>query len=205
MVKLATRMFLYALILVVVLLVIMFQAQGIHGDDLYSEGSLTEWMQILVVTCVLFFIVRVGNTSPDHKRLTSLLAGIFTIALIRESDNAFDKYLFDGAWQVAAVFTLIITILMVLREDGSLRAAILHFATTPAFGFMAAGVLTVGLFSRLYGKKELWQAVMGERYMYSVKAASEENVELLGYCFILMAAIEWMTWCGDRRKEIKEG
>ena len=204
MARLAIRMLGYIAIIAVVLLVIFIQAGGVHGDDLYSEGSLTEWMQILVLTCALFVMVRIGNLHAEHKRLTSLLSGVLTIAIVRESDNAFDRYLFDGAWQVTAAFVLVVTFLMAIREKSSLSKAIREFASTSGYGLMIAGALTVGLFSRVYGKKSLWMAVMGDKFMYSVKAASEENIELLGYCFILISAMEWIFWCVDRTSKTKE-
>ncbi|MDN6314120.1 MAG: hypothetical protein L0J56_02290, partial [Halomonas sp.] len=59
-----------------------------------------------------------------------------------------------------------------------------------SLGLFTAGFFTTYAFSRLYGRKEFWQAVMQEHYMGNIKSMAEEVVELLGYSLILFAMIE---------------
>jgi hypothetical protein len=61
---------------------------------------------------------------------------------------------------------------------------------TKSYAFMTFGIITVFLFSRLYGRTEFWETVMEEKYFRSVKNVSEEGIELYGYLFFFFAVIE---------------
>lgn len=193
------RIIFYTLILTAVAQLIILQAIPVHSDDLYAEGSVTEWMQVNILGVTMLLFMCAGVIYEPSRSFNAGMVGLLALACVREMDRAFDR-LYDGAWQVAAVFVLVITVLMVVHTAGRFRDELRGFMKRPAYGFFLSGVLTVIVFSRLYGQKFLWEAVMGEKFMYSVKAASEENTELLGYCLVLMSGIEWLARC---RKEAK--
>ncbi len=184
----------YALVLTAVVHLIILQAIPVHGDTLYAEGSLTEWLQIYVLAITMLLFTWAGVKDAASRSFNAAVVGFLSVVFVREMDRAFDK-LFDGAWQVAVVFIAVITVLMVIRTTGSFWAKVKEFASRPAYGMFLSGMLIVMVFSRLYGQKFLWKAVMGDKYMYSVKAAAEENTELLGYCLIMFSGMEWLARC----------
>ncbi len=98
---------------------------------------------------------------------------------------------FDGLWQIIALVTLLITIWLVYRQKAFFKASVIYLFKTTAFGFIAAGILTTFVFSRLYGRGTFWKQVMEDGYMRTVKNASEESIELLGYAIIFFGAIEY--------------
>ena len=65
-----------------------------------------------------------------------------------------------------------------------------RFMATKSYAFLTFGMITVFIFSRLYGRRVFWEAVMEEKYFRSVKNASEECIELYGYLFVLFAVVE---------------
>ena len=185
----------YALIFTAVAQLIMLQAIPVHGDDLYAEGSLTEWMQVTILAVTMLILMWAGVKYSGSRAFNAAMVGALAMAFVREMDRAFDAYLYDGAWQVTAFFIAIVTVLMIIHVTGSFWGELQRFMSLPAYGIFLSGILIVLVFSRLYGQKVLWKAVMGDRFMYSVKAAAEENTELVGYCLIMISAMEWLASC----------
>ena len=54
-----------------------------------------------------------------------------------------------------------------------------------------SGFITLFVFSRMFGRKVLWKAIMDDKFLRVVKDAAEECTELFGYLLIVFAAIEY--------------
>ena len=67
----------------------------------------------------------------------------------------------------------------------------LEFIERPEFGIFICGLLTVLVFSRLFGSNFLWEPVMANAYIRCAKNMAEEGLELLGYLFLAIAAVEY--------------
>ena len=74
-----------------------------------------------------------------------------------------------------------------------------------AFGLFMGGFFTVYVFSRLMGRHELWQAVLGNAYEYRIKSGVEESLELMGYLLMLYACIELWARARERHRGSKGG
>ena len=70
-----------------------------------------------------------------------------------------------------------------------------------AAGYFLSGTLILFVFSRLYGTKGLWKALMEDGYMRTVKNASEETIETLGFVWILIGAVEFYLFLVSQNKE----
>jgi hypothetical protein len=55
---------------------------------------------------------------------------------------------------------------------------------------MVTGFLVTFVFSRLFGRTKLWEAILEADYNRWGKNAAEEGIELLGYSLFLIAGIE---------------
>lgn len=189
---LAVRILIYAVLLAGLTQLIALQAYQVHADDLYAEGSLIEWLQVTFILLTIAVITGIGSLDRSKRSLSILMIGMLLMATIREFDWTLDAYVFDGAWQLAVACTLLVTIMLVFRQRQTLMPAIQDFVNEPAFGIMLSGFLILFVFSRLFGQTSFWRAVMGHRYLFSVKNAAEEGTELLGYFFLFISAIEWL-------------
>lgn len=136
--------------------------------------------------------------------LLLLLSGFCAALFVREFNNFF-LTLFKGAWQIVVTFILIITGYFVFLNRHTLIQPIRKFLKTPAFGWIAAGFLIIMVFSRLYGLHGIWYNILGHELTdahRSVKNASEEGIELLGYTIFFFGTLEYLII--RHRKRLKK-
>ncbi|WP_110643798.1 hypothetical protein [Salinicola sp. CPA57] len=169
--------------------VLMVDARHAVAAD-FSETSLTEITQaaLLFLCTVLMLIIR--QRVGVLRNVSLLLAAFFAISLVRENDLWLDTYLFDGAWEWLVVLMALPALLSVLRSRRAFLEEFSLIANSLGFGLFAGGFLTTYVFSRLYGRSELWHALMGDHYLRIVKDAAEEITELTGYSLLLFASVE---------------
>ena len=182
---------LYSLLLFTLTEIILLDAQRISNQ--FSEQSYTEYTQefFLLVSTVLFYLsVRYF---PNQAVVGLLLGGLLGMSLIREFDAFFDTHVSRHTWKVLAYSLAILTAFQVYKHKDFFWRQLEAFIHTKAFGIIIAGMLTLFIFSRLYGLEHIWLALMGEeKYMYEIRRASEESIELLGYTLIMIGAIEYL-------------
>lgn len=174
-------------------LCITWEAKTSLNPSLFGEDSILEFLQVAALFATAAMAFFAGRLAPSRAPLSSLLIAAATIAFTREFDFALDRHLFDGAWQTVVFLTAALAITHTWQCKATLKPAIYDFINRPSFGLMASGFFTVFIFSRLLGRKVLWQAIMGEGYMRVVKNTVEESTELLGYSLILIGSIEFLS------------
>jgi len=189
----AVRVILYGGYLLALSLVFMHDAQP-QPTDKFGESSLTEKFQEITVLLTSLIFWFTGRSNNVIRPLAYLIGGFFAAAYVREHNSFLQNNLFDGAWQVIAYSIIAVTIYLVFRSRATLLASILKYIETRAFGILISGFIVTFFYSRLYGESYMWSALMEDRYFRSVKNASEESIELLGYSMIIFGAIEFVLW-----------
>jgi len=178
-------------LLMIFLIQLMTLDAGQQGVEIkFTESTFTEWTQQLC----LFMMAAIFAHCAYHYQfrcLSILLAGMATIGLVREFNNFFKANVFEGAWQMVVFTVAIITSFFIWKNRQGFWSAFDQFRQSFSFGLMMAGFLITFIFSRLYGRHEFWITLMEDRYFRSVKNASEESIELLGYGLMLIASIEF--------------
>jgi hypothetical protein len=130
---------------------------------------------------------------PNQAVVGLLLGGFLGMSLIRELDAFFDTHVARHTWKVLAYSLAMLTSYWVYRHKVFFWRQLAVFIQSRAFGIILAGLLSVYVFSRFYGLEEIWLMLMGaERYLYEIRRISEESIELLGYCLIMIGAIEYL-------------
>lgn len=170
--------------------------QGVYHEALqqpeirFSERGFTELTQsaVLLITSALLLYTRQAFKALPNVTLL-LFAFVFS-SLIREQDAHLDTYVFDGAWQLLVGLVLLPCLFLVIHRRRDFVDEFAGYANSLSFGLFASGFLATYVFSRLYGRSEVWMAILGERYERTFKEAAEEVVELFGYTLILIAIIE---------------
>lgn len=171
-------------------------AQGAYLEALYlpdlrfSERGFTELTQtlILATSCAILLYTRLVLKVWPH--VTLLLLAFIAASLIREQDSFLDKHVAEHAWKVLVAIVILPSITRIAIQWRRFAAELAEYSRSFSLGLFTAGFFTTYAFSRLYGRKEFWQAVMQEHYMGNIKSMAEEVVELLGYSLILFAMIE---------------
>lgn len=178
----------YILIVAGIMQLVMLDAQS--GVGQFSETSLTELTQsalLLLSSLLMAYLYRHPNAIPH----VSLLLGAFLFAsFVRENDAWLDIYVFDGAWQVIVTLIVLPTLYVVIRHRHAFAEEFKSISNSLGFGMFAAGFLTTYVFSRLYGRSEFWEAMLGDHYQRVIKDAAEEVTELAGYMLLFFACIE---------------
>lgn len=170
--------------------------QGVYYEALYqpearfSERGFTELAQsgLLALATLLLLYVRLGLR--ELPQVSLLLLAFVASSLVREQDALLDARVFDGAWQLLVALIILPSLYGVIRHRHEFAEQFAGYANSLSFGLFAAGFLTTYVFSRLYGRSEMWQAILREDYARTFKDAAEEVVELFGYALILVAMIE---------------
>lgn len=187
------RVILFGAVLAGVAQMIYYDTYNITETHLFGENSYTEWMQVTVLFIIILFLIGTGISNSSKRSVTLAMGGFFLMAFIREFDMYLDL-IFDGLWQILAYSVLAITVYLLYKRWGDFKNTLSKFFETRSFGLVMAGFLTTFIFSRLYGRSEIWQNLMGNDYIRAVKNISEESVELLGYFLILFGVIEYFLW-----------
>ena len=153
-----------------------------------SETSATELGQELIVAiiCLLFFIP--AYKQPEMRGGYTLIMGFSLCILIRELVGLYAK-LAHGSWVWFALTATFVCIAIAIREGKKTLYGLTHFITHSSQGMLMAGLLSVLLFSRLFGMGILWEKLLGEDYNRTVKNMVEEGSELFGYTLCLISVI----------------
>ena len=157
-------------------------------NDTVQEISVTEVAQELILAAIVAIFIFLAIRDRASRNLSILIAGFFGCMLIREMDFAFDA-LAHGAWVWFALLTTLVSLLFALRKPRDAASQLAQFLRHPACGMMMAGLLSVLVFSRLFGIHLLWQNLMQESYLRLVKNMVEEGIELFGYTLCLVSSL----------------
>lgn len=197
----ALRAGIYVLILAGLMQIVMTVDARHAGAPDFSETSLTELTQaaLLLLCTVLMLVIRLRYRVL--RSVSLLMAAFFAISFVRENDQWLDAYVFDGAWQCLVVLLALPALTLVIRARRDFLEEFSLMANSLGFGLFAGGFLTTYVFSRLYGRSELWQALMGEHYLRIVKDAAEEITELAGYSLLFFASVELLLLARRLRNE----
>lgn len=157
----------------------------------FKENSTTEHAQDVVLFSGFLLAFFIGYKFQKISTLSYSLAALLLISFIREMDAFFDSVLFHGAWAYFAGAALITYIILVFKKLKYLNTEINLIKDHISLGMVTIGLLIIHVFSRLYGRKKMWKALMGEdNFIRTVKDASEEGIELLGYTIIFIGIVE---------------
>ncbi|WP_110686846.1 hypothetical protein [Salinicola aestuarinus] len=159
------------------------------GPD-FSEVSFTEITQALLLLSASLLMVYMRQCQRMFPTAALLLGGLFFASFIRENDMWLDTYVFDGSWQVLVTLVTLPALVIAIVRRQQLLSELRQLTDSLGFGLFAGGFLITYLFSRLYGRSELWHALMREDYLRVVKDAAEEITEMSGYALMLFGCLE---------------
>lgn len=178
------------------ILLIVALTQGVYYEALYleqvrfTELGFTELAQTALLASASALLLYVRQALRQLPHVTLLMFAFVFSSLIREQDSLLDHYIADGTWQVLVSLVIVPILGWVILRRQAFADEFSRYANSASFGMFAAGILTTYVFSRLYGRSEMWMAILGDSYQRTFKDAAEEAVELLGYTLILIAMIE---------------
>lgn len=158
-----------------------------HSGGSVGEHSIIEYLQefYLLIAGSLFAAVAIKD--QQQRGFAILVAGFFFLLLTRELDAFFDQIV-HGFWKYPAWLVAMSAIGYALRNKTTTVKPLLDYFNHRSFAMMLAGMVTLIVFSRIFGMGTLWQNVMQDGYIRPVKDLAEEGVELLAYSLVVFAA-----------------
>lgn len=185
-----------------ILAVVVFRQDARNFDQFHSEYSITEYTQTgLILFSSLLFAVA-AYRRPASRGFLVLVAGFFASMFFRECDAYLD-FIVHGFWVYPAVAVAALTIYYASRCKYTVAAPLAAFTETKAFSYIAYGLLTLMIFSRLFGTSSLWQMVMGPDYSNQYRSAIQEGIELLGYIFVAYGSMSFLFFTDRPTKSAK--
>lgn len=177
-------------------LILFFSTYMIKLDFMvgeFKEDSLTERTQEVFLLIGVLLLAISSLRFEAFRYFNAILSLFFLTHFIRELDAILDS-IFDGLWQILAFSVVAVAIVVVVKHRKTFWNQVIEIQQQFAFGVFTIGLFVLHVFSRLYGKGDNWENLMGDDYLRSVKDASEESIELLGYTIILIAIIEMVIY-----------
>lgn len=187
------RLFIYLLALAGVAEMLFLEARLLDSEEAFSEHGIVEALQVSMVAVVVLLLGLQAWRRPTRRTLSTVMALLFACLMIRETDQFLERYLFDKGWQTLVTPVFLTLLWVAWRQREALFRQLETYLETLSAGIMLAGMGVLVVFSRLYGRTDFWQAVMGDNYMRVAKNVSEEGIEFLGMTLILLAVIEWLV------------
>ncbi|QFT86005.1 hypothetical protein FIU88_13605 [Halomonas sp. THAF12] len=201
---LCLRGFAYMLLVAALMQAVLFEATYMPNVR-FSEIGLTESLQSLLLLAGTILAIVARRLDDRLPHLTLLVIGLLGASLIREQDAWLDEFVFDGAWQILVSLLVLPILFVVIRNGRAFAAELERYAATFSGGLFAAGFIGTYVFSRLYGRGEMWEAVLGEQYIRVFKDAAEEVTELFGYTLLCIAMIELLLLARRWRQQRLQG
>lgn len=141
---------------------------------------------MLAATTGLYFLEAYRRPALRHSMV--LVAGFFGCMLIREQDYFLD-FIRHGFWVYPALALAFGCIAYACTDLRRTLYGLERFVRWKHFPILLIGLVIVLAYSRLFGSGYGWKLLLGDRFVYSMKAGVEESSELLGYLFILASAV----------------
>ncbi|WP_316734947.1 hypothetical protein [Pedobacter aquatilis] len=184
------RFLVYCLLAVLAAEIIRHDALSTHVDNRFSEDSFTEHMQSVLLVISAGISIFIFKKDSYYRMVALLFFTLLACSFFREQDIYFERYLGKTTWMYPVCLILMWFVYHLIRNFRRLVFELRNFVNSYSFGIFLTGFLTTFIFSRLFGRKIFWYAVMDERYFRAVKNAAEECLELFGYLMLLIATIE---------------
>ncbi len=189
------RLFLYAALMWIISAIIA--SDFTEGD--FTEASLTEKTQELFLGVIILSLGFLAWSEKNFRIIASLMALFFLTHLFRENDDVFDARVFDGFWQLIVWTTVAICAIITIKNFKTFIQQLAEIHNRFSFAIVLTGLVILHVFSRLYGRTTNWANLMQDEYLRTVKDASEESIELLGYSIILIGVLEMVYYVKKNR------
>lgn len=176
------------LALLVALPIICIRIDIFYFDNNLGELSLTEFLQegmLLIATC-LFGLIAKNN--PEIRHAYILITGFFACLLIRELDAFFDL-IYHGFWIVPALLVALSAIGYAAKQPQKTIQGLCEHVQNKNSTSMIVGLAILLVFSRLFGMGSLWEGILGDDFVRTVKNIAEEGTEVLGYVMMFYSAL----------------
>ena len=169
------------------------------SDGDYQTSNLTELPQEIMLAVASVGLLVASRAAGVGQGLMHA-SGVFgLICLVREYDNDLAFIAGNDTWLVPAGLLGVYLAYYTWRRYRAIVSDVEALADTYGFAVWSTGWVLLMVFSRLWGRNDIWRAIMREDFDRTVSRVSEEGLELMSYAVILYGTIELISAVKGRR------
>ncbi len=169
-----------------------------------NECSVTEIVQEILLTVIVIIHMLLIIKYNEVRQCNILIAGFFSAMLFRELDAVFDL-IGHGSWIYYSMTVSFLSLSYAIYNWRKTLAQLFSYMCTPHYGIMLSGILCTLVFSRLFGMSVLWESLLKDNYLRTVKNIVEEGQRHLAivsvYYLLLCVFFTWLDRLEDRLSE----
>ncbi len=173
-----------------------------HGDpDQFQEGGVVEYVQLsLTGAAALMLLLSAGLTPAAERGLPLALAGVMSLAVIRESDAFFCRLVpfLELEWKLPFALMVGAVAWTMWHWRQSIKTQAAPFLGHPACALFWAGICAV-IYAQMTGHERYWLPLLKECFIRDVKRVNEETIEILGHLFLFAGGLEYLVSTLRRR------
>ncbi len=159
----------------------------------FNEDGVVESLELAILLAIAMGCGWCAVREREARPVLVLMGGVVGLAAIREQDQWFDQFA-HGSWVVPAGLLAAGLAAYAWRRRRELGRGLGEIVRTPGWGLFVAGGLVSMVFSRLMGRKDVWNHLIeAPRLARNMKNMVEESLEVAGYALMLCALIEGMA------------
>ena len=182
------RCTIYATFTYLLMELMRIDASNTINEIKFSETSLVEQLQNVFLVIALVFLA----TTKAYQSIKYSLLMIIGLFFIREQDAFLDSAIGEHSWKILCGIYFVCIASKIYQYRKLITSELHAFIQHASSGIIFIGLITLLIFSRMFGRKKFWIAVENtENYTRNVKNAAEECTELFAYFLILIGIIEF--------------
>ncbi|ATC15247.1 transporter [Escherichia coli] len=160
-------------------------------SDGLGEFSATEIVQEASLAAIVIIHLSQARRHAESRQCNILIAGFFTAMFFRELDALFD-IIYHGSWVFFSLAVSVMAIFYAILAGRKTLEKLSHYICTPQYGIMLCGIICILVFSRLFGMHYLWETLLKDNYMRTVKNIVEKGMEMFGYSLCLLSSLGYI-------------
>lgn len=165
------------------------------------KNGTIELLQAFLLAASAAVILGAASHAGYYRPVCRFLALLLLAAFVGEIEDFISGIMglkFPEAWVVGVI--LLAALVTLLRH----RRVMLHFFSTlgnhAASGLIAAAMLIIYVFNKLFGSSKFWRASLGSAFSPEVPKICKSYLELFG-CYLIFIGILGLSVSLARRKE----
>lgn len=179
-------------IIAVLLVIMVLRIDVMLLSNHINEYSLTEFTQQTLLFLVVCCFAYIAKAYRQLRHFHVLVTGFFGCMLIREFDAFFDDLIRHGFWVYPAVLVALASIGYAWLGGQSTTTGLSVFINHKHFYSLTTALVTILVFSRLFGMGDLWDTLVTNNSKRAIKNLAEEGTELLGYALLSYNSLMYM-------------
>lgn len=153
-----------------------------------GDNGVTETLQGAMLGLIILSYGMGMRHHHDMRGYAIAAMTFFAVLLVREQDAVLDA-VSHGFWVYPAALIAVLGAIGAFSNRATLRVPFKRHLFSREAAFMLMGLVLLVVFSRIFGTGRVWESMMGDNYVRTVKNAVQEGIELMAYVIMAFGAV----------------